>query len=193
MKKAISKEQFQGAAALLFLAVSVWFGLPARHRVLAAALTLLCVPVLMRRKWAFWIVLAALTGFGAFLWRFRASGYHYTSVIPLTAAALMLVFRFGSRGLKRLACLGAVLGLALLLIPEAPILVSAVCPGESDAPYVIVLGRRYTERAPPSPCGTGRTGRWSTWKAILAPWPWFPEARARARQYRKRKPCADTW
>ena len=111
-------------------------------------MTLLCVPVLMRRKWAFWIVLAALTGFGAFLWRFRASGYHYASVIPLTAAALMLVFRFGSRGLKRLACLGAVLGLALLLIPEAPILVSAVCPGESDAPYVIVLGAAVYGESP---------------------------------------------
>ena len=75
-----------------------------------------------------------------FLLTFRASGYHYTALLPLFTAGLMLVFRFGNRGLKRLTAALTVLALALLLTAEIPIVVTALSSGQSDAPYVIVLG-----------------------------------------------------
>ena len=140
MKKRIDKSQLWAALTLLLLAASVWFGLPPYYRFVAVGLAALALPALLWRKGAFWIVLLALVGCGVFLLRFRASGYHYTALIPLTAAALILVFRFGKRGLKRLAGVALALMLALFLAAEIPILYTALTTVESDAPYVIVLG-----------------------------------------------------
>ncbi len=140
MKKPVDKQQIWAVASLLFLAVSVWFGLPPYYHFVAIGLTALAFPALLWRKGAFWIVLLALLGCGIFLLRFRASGYHYTALIPLAAAALLPVFRFGKRGLKRLVGGAVALTLALFLAAEIPILYTALSAVESDAPYVIVLG-----------------------------------------------------
>lgn len=140
MKKAISKEQLWCAAALLLLAATVRFGLPPYYRYAAVGLGLLSLPVLLWRKGSFWIVLLSLTGCGVFLLRFRASGYHYAALVPLIAGALLLVFRFGKRRLKRLTGAAAALALLLFLAAETPILYTALTAGKSDAPYVIVLG-----------------------------------------------------
>lgn len=140
MKKAIDKPQILAAGTLLLLAASFWFGLPPYYHLVAVGLAALALPALLSRKGAFWIVLLALLGCGIFLLRFRASGYHYTALIPLVAAVLMLVFRFGKRGLKRLAGVALALALALFLATEIPILYTALTATESDAPYVIVLG-----------------------------------------------------
>ena len=145
MKKASEKKhmtagQVWGALALLLLAVSFGFGLPPYYHYVAIGLAVLALPALLWRKGAFWIVLLALVGCGIFLLRFRASGYHYTALLPLTAAALMPVFRFGKRGMKRLAGGALALGLVLFFAAEIPILYTALTAAESDAPYVIVLG-----------------------------------------------------
>ena len=140
MKKRIDKSQLWAALTLLLLAASVWFGLPPYYRFVAVGLAALSLPALFWRKGAFWIVVLALVGCGVFLLRFRASGYHYTALIPLTAAVLILVFRFGKRGMKRLAGAALALVLALFFAAEIPILYTALTAAESDAPYVIVLG-----------------------------------------------------
>ena len=140
MKKRIDKSQLWAALTLLLLAASVWFGLPPYYRFVAVGLAALSLPALLWRKGAFWIALLALVGCGVFLLRFRASGYHFTALIPLTAAVLLLVFRFGKRGLKRLAGAALALGLVLFFAAEIPILYTALTAAESDAPYVIVLG-----------------------------------------------------
>lgn len=140
MKKTISKEQLWGAAALLLLAATVRFGLPPYYRYAAVGLAALSLPALLWRKGSFWIVLLSLTGCGVFLLRFRASGYHYAALVPLIAGALLLVFRFGKRRLKRLTGAAAALALLLFLTAETPILYTALTAGKSDAPYVIVLG-----------------------------------------------------
>ncbi len=132
--------QAWGAMALLLLAASFWFGLPPYYHYVAIGLAVLALPALLWRKGAFWIVLLALVGCGIFLLRFRASGYHYTALLPLTAAALMPVLRFGKRGMKRLAGGALALGLVLFFAAEIPILYTALTAAESDAPYVIVLG-----------------------------------------------------
>ena len=140
MKKRIDKSQLWAVAALLLLAASVWFGLPPYYRFVALGLGALALPALLWRKGAFWIVLSALLGCGVFLLRFRASGYHYTALIPLTAAVLLPVFRFGTKGLKRLTGAALVLALAVFLAAEIPILCTALTSSSSDASYVIVLG-----------------------------------------------------
>ena len=140
MKKRIDKSQLWAALTLLLLAASVWFGLPPYYRFVAVGLAALSLPALLWRKGAFWIVVLALVGCGVFLLSFRASGYHYTALLPLTAAILMPVFRFGKRRLKRLTGAALALVLALFLTAEIPILYTALTAAESDAPYVIVLG-----------------------------------------------------
>lgn len=132
--------QVWGGLTLLFLAVSVWFGLHPYYHFAAVGLALLVLPVLFRRLWTYWIVLAALLGCGVFLMTFRASGYHYAALLPLVSAGLMLVFRFGKRGLKRLTAILTSLALGVFLAAEAPILHAALSSNGSDAPYVIVLG-----------------------------------------------------
>ena len=99
MKKRIDKSQLWAALTLLLLAASVWFGLPPYYRFVALGLGGLALPALLWRKGALWIVLLSLVGCGVFLLRFRASGYHYTALLPLTAAVLMPMFRFGKRRL----------------------------------------------------------------------------------------------
>ena len=140
MKKTSSKAHIWGILALALLALSLWFGLLPNYRFSAVLAAALILPLLFRPEWTFPIVLAALVGCGASLWAFRASGYHYASLLPFSAAALMLVFRFGKRWLKRLASAVTVLAVALMLIAEVPILKTALNAAESDAPYVIVLG-----------------------------------------------------
>ena len=132
--------QVWGVLTLLFLAVSVWFGLHPYYHFAAVGLALLVLPVLFRRLWTYWIVLAALLGCGVFLMTFRASGYHYAALLPLVSAGLMLVFRFGKRGLKRLTAILTSLALGVFLAAEVPILHAALSRTGSDAPYVIVLG-----------------------------------------------------
>ena len=140
MKKSYLKTTVRGVSALALLALSLWFGLLPYYRLAALLVAALILPVLLRPEWTFSIVLAALIGCGASLWAFRASGYHYASLLPFLVAALMLVFRFGKRGLKRLAGAATALALILLLAAEAPILHTALNAAKSDAPYVIVLG-----------------------------------------------------
>ena len=148
MKQASAKPKIWAVLALALLALSVWFGLPPHYRYVAALLAALILPVLFKPAWAIWIVLGALVGLVAFLFTFRASGYHYAALVPLGAGVLLLVFRFGKRGLKRLAAGATGLLLVLLLIPEAPILQAALAAGESDAPYVIVLGAAVYGQTP---------------------------------------------
>ena len=148
MKQASAKPKIWAVLALALLALSIWFGLPPHYRYVAALLAALILPVLFRPVWAFWIVLGALVGLVAFLFTFRASGYHYAALVPLSIGVLLLVFRFGKRGLKRLAAGATGLLLVLLLIPEAPILQAAFAAGESDSPYVIVLGAAVYGQTP---------------------------------------------
>ena len=114
MKKSYLKTTVRGVSALALLALSLWFGLLPYYRLAALLVAALILPVLLRPEWTFSIVLAALIGCGASLWAFRASGYHYASLLPFLVAALMLVFRFGTRGLKRLVGAVTALGLALV-------------------------------------------------------------------------------
>ena len=139
-KKQMAAGQVWGVLTLLFLAFSVWFGLHPYYHFVAVGLALLVLPVLFRRRWTYWIVLVALLGCGAFLLTFRASGYHYAALLPLVSAGLMLVFRFAKSGLRRLTTVVTILALAVFLAAEAPILHVALSSGQSDAPYVIVLG-----------------------------------------------------
>lgn len=148
MKQASPKAKIWAVLALALLALSIWFGLPPHYRYVAALLAALILPVLFKPAWAFRIVLGALAGLVAFLFTFRASGYHYAALVPLSIGVLLLVFRFGKRGLKRLAAGATGLLLVLLLIPEAPILQAAFAAGESDAPYVIVLGAAVYGQTP---------------------------------------------
>ena len=148
MKKTSCATQLGGILALLSLAAAVWFGLPPYYHFVAVGLGALILPVLFKRDWTFWVVLLAFLGFGAFLWTFRASGYHYTSLLPLSVALLMLVFRFGKRWLKGFVSLLAALALAAILAAEAPILHAALSTPESDAPYVIVLGAAVYGKTP---------------------------------------------
>ena len=140
MKKTSRKSTLLGVPALLLLATILWFGLPPGSRIAAVGAAALLIPLLLWRRGTFWIVLLGLLGTGAFLCTFKASGYHYAALLPFGAAGLMLVFRFGKRGLKRLVGLGVGLVLALVLIAEIPILSTALNATKSDAPYVIVLG-----------------------------------------------------
>ena len=140
MKQTSSKSFIWAVPALLLLAAALWFGLPPGSRYAALGAAALIVPLLLWRKGAFWWVLLGLIGCGAFLWTFKASGYHYAALLPFSAAGLMLVFRFGKRGLKRLVGAVTALGLALVLIAEVPIVKTALTATKSDAPYVIVLG-----------------------------------------------------
>ena len=100
----------------------------------------LALPVLLWRRGSFWIVLLALLGCGAFLFTFKAAGYHYAALFPLAVAFLMPVFRFGPRWMKRAVGLLSGLVLLVVLVPEVPILQTALTSQKSDAPYVIVLG-----------------------------------------------------
>ena len=140
MKQTSSKAYLWGVLALALLSASLWFGLPPGSRYAALGMAALIVPLLLWRKGAFWWVLLGLLGYGAFLWTFKASGYHYAALLPFSAAALMLVFRFGKPGLKRLCGLAVGLALAVILAAEIPIVHTALTAGKSDAPYVIVLG-----------------------------------------------------
>ena len=100
-KKHMAAGQVWGVSTLLFLALSVWFGLHPYYHFVAVGLALLVLPVLFRRRWTYWIVLVALLGCGAVV---------------------------------------TILALAVFLAAEAPILHAALSSGQSDAPYVIVLG-----------------------------------------------------
>ena len=91
MKKSYLKTTVRGVSALALLALSLWFGLLPYYRLAALLVAALILPVLLRPEWTFSIVLAALIGCGASLWAFRASGYHYASLLPFLVAALMLV------------------------------------------------------------------------------------------------------
>lgn len=147
-QKHTGRGQLWAALILALLAVAAWFGLPPSARPAALGFLALLPFALFRREWAFWTVLAGLAGFGVFLWTFRASGYHYAALLPLTAAGLLLVFRFGKRWLKGL--IGAVTGLALALVlaAEVPIGYAALTATKSDAPYVIVLGAAVYGQTP---------------------------------------------
>ena len=140
MKTSRTKQPLGGILILLILALGMWFGLPPGSRVAAAGMVALIVPLLIWPRGAFYWMLLGLVGCGAFLLTFRASGYHYAALLPLSAAGLMLIFRFGSRGLQRLAGLIAGLVLILVLAAEVPILHTVLNATKSDAPYVIVLG-----------------------------------------------------
>ena len=140
MKTSRTKQPLGGILILLILALSLWFGLPPGSRVAAAGMVALIVPLLIWPRGAFYWMLLGLVGCGAFLLTFRASGYHYAALLPLSAAGLMLIFRFGSRGLQRLAGLIGGLVLILVLAAEVPILHTVLNATKSDAPYVIVLG-----------------------------------------------------
>ena len=120
MKKPYLKTTVRGVSALALLALSLWFGLLPYYRLAALLVAALILPVLLRPEWTFSIVLAALIGCGASLWAFRASGYHYASLLPFLVAALMLVFRFGKRGLKRLAGAATALVLGAAVYGEDP-------------------------------------------------------------------------
>ena len=129
-----------GALILALLAVAAWFGLPSSARLAALGFLALFPFALFRREWAFWAVLAAFLGFGAFLLTFRISGYRYAALLFFAVAALLPVFRFGGRRLRRLIGLAAGLALCLVMAAEVPIVSAALSAGESQAPYVIVLG-----------------------------------------------------
>lgn len=145
MKQASSQKhplagQIGAALAVLFLAFAAWFGLHPYYRFAAVGLAALVLPIALFRRWAYWVALLALMGTGVFLLTFRASGYHYAAMLPLLAAGLLLVFRFGKRRLRRLTAVLVALGLGVLLPAEVPILHAALAGGDSDAEYVIVLG-----------------------------------------------------
>ena len=148
MKKAFSKTALRGVLVLLLLGAALWFGLPSGSRFAAAGMIALIVPLVIWPGGTYCIVLLALVGMGAFLMTFRASGYHYAALLPLTAAGLLMVFRFGKRWLKGLV--GAVTGLALALVlaAEVPIGYAALTATKSDTPYVIVLGAAVYGQTP---------------------------------------------
>ena len=140
MQKSSSTAHILTVPALVGLAASIWFGLPPYYHFVAVGMGALSLPALLWPRGRFWLLLLALAGYGAFLCTFRASGYHYAALLPFSAAALMVVFRFGKRGLKRLVGLGVGLVTALVLIAEVPIVSTALNATSSDAPYVTVLG-----------------------------------------------------
>ncbi len=140
MKKHVSIGQIGGFLLLLAAAGAVWFGLHPYYHFVAMGLAALGLLALLWRRGTFAVVLLSLLGCGAFLFTFKAAGYHYAALFPFAVAFLMLVFRFGAKRLKRAVGILAGLVLAAVLIPEAPILKTALTSQKSDAPYVIVLG-----------------------------------------------------
>ena len=140
MKKHTSDKHIWGMMVLLLLAAGIWFGAPPYYRYAAVFFAVLAFMALIMKRWTFWIVLGALIGCAVFLWSFRASGYHYTSALPLAGVLLMIVFRYAPRTVRRLSALVTVPAILLILAAEIPIVTASVNASASEARYIIVLG-----------------------------------------------------
>lgn len=131
-----------GLLLIVAAAAAVWFGVYPhyRYRLIAAVMLGVGVLVVVKRDWWWWLTLTVLFGMVLFLWCFGASGYKYTSLLPLCAATLVVIFRFGGRAFKITAAAVAAVGLMALLIVEIPIYRASKSAKDADAGYVIVLG-----------------------------------------------------
>ena len=128
------------AALILLTACAIAFGLHPHYRLVGVGVAVLAaVPLIWKRTW-WWICSLVLLGLVAVLWAFGPTGYRYTSLLPLAAIVLVLVFRFAGRGWRIAISVLAALGLLALLAVEAPIVAAANRESEADADYVIVLG-----------------------------------------------------
>lgn len=129
-----------GAALILLTAFAVAFGLHPHYRLIGVGIAAFAVvPLIWKRTW-WWTCSLVLLGLVVLLWAFGPAGYRYTSLLPLMAILLVLVFRFAGRGVKIGASVLAALGLVALLLVEAPIIAAANRENETEADYVIVLG-----------------------------------------------------
>lgn len=127
-------------AVMLLAAAGVFFGLHPHYRFVAAALLGVAVVAVLRPRWWWWLTDGVLLGAVALLWMFGPSGYRYASLVPLAAAVLVTVCRFGSRALRTVVCVLVALGTLGLAVVEVPIVSAARDAAEAEADYVIVLG-----------------------------------------------------
>ena len=129
-----------GALLLLGSAVGIWFGVHPYYRFLSIGMLAITGLALWKRNWMWWIVCGALLGVVIFLWSFGQAGYRFTSMIPLTAIVLVLVFRFCKRPIRIIVTLTVALLAVLLLLVEIPIVSASLAQPKNDQQYVAVLG-----------------------------------------------------
>ena len=146
MEQATPKKQsftlLHAAGLLLILcaAVVIWFGIHPRYRILSFGVLAVAALAAWKRNWMFWLTVAVQAGLVAFLWTFSQSGYHITSIVPLTIIGMLLIFRFCKKPIKIAASILLGTALLALLIVEIPIVKAAAETPKQDAPYVVVLG-----------------------------------------------------
>lgn len=129
-----------GVLLLLLAGAAVFFGLHPHYRYVSVFFAASAVlTVFLRKQWHL-ITAAGLIGLVAFLFSFGPNGYRWASLIPLSAAVLLLIFRFCPKPVRILSSVLAAAVAVLLLIAEIPIVSAAESEPDADADYVIVLG-----------------------------------------------------
>lgn len=92
----------------------------------------------MRNK--MWLIFVILLLVGAGLLFFAATGHDYVAALLVLIAALIVIYRFGGHGLRVAVTVLLVIGMAVFIIIEIPIVREARTDALDDCEYVIVLG-----------------------------------------------------
>lgn len=92
----------------------------------------------MRNK--MWLIFVILLLVGAGLLFFAATGHDYVAALLVLIAALIVIYRFGGHGLRVAVTVLLVIGMAVFIIIEIPIVREARTDAPDDCEYVIVLG-----------------------------------------------------
>lgn len=92
----------------------------------------------MRNK--MWLIFVILLLVGAGLLFFAATGHDYVAALLVLIAALIVIYRFGGHGFKVAVTVLLVIGMAVFIIIEIPIVREARTDAPDDCEYVIVLG-----------------------------------------------------
>ena len=129
-----------GALLLLLAGAAVFFGLHPHYRFVSAFFAAAALFVLLKRAWWHSVTALALLGLVAFLWSFGPNGYRWASLIPLSLAVLLLVFRFCPKQVRVVSSVCVLIAAAVLLVTEIPILSASKSEEDAEADYVIVLG-----------------------------------------------------
>lgn len=137
-----------GLIVMLFAAIGVWFGVHPFYRFVSIGILVLAAVAIWKRSWMWWIIVSALFGVVVFLWTFGQAGYRFTSMIPLAAILMMVIFRFCKKTIKISAIISLTVLAWILLLVEIPIVGSAIAEPKADAEYVIVLGAAVYGKKP---------------------------------------------
>lgn len=91
-------------------------------------------------KGKMWLIFVILLLVGAGLLFFAATGHDYVAALLVLIAALIVIYRFGGHGLRVAVTVLLVIGMAVFIIIEIPIVREARTDAPDDCEYVIVLG-----------------------------------------------------